>query len=244
VGNSSYGQQGHVVLVRWGTWQRIAVRAAAFHPAPRAIAFSPDGRYLAVPGVADYRREGLYAYDLRRGRTTRLLTGPVGIGTNLSWSADGRGIAFSRDPGTGGGIYILDLAARKVSQLTTDGVDPAWSPDGAEIAFVSHRGGVGRSCTEDGCEPNGEIDIIRTDGSDRRRLTHTRAGESRPAWSADGAHLVAQLTSDEGGSAGGVVVFRADGSCYRVIVPPTDGYGYQLASNALRPSRAPLPGRC
>jgi Tol biopolymer transport system component len=50
---------------------------------------------------------------------------------------------------------------------------PAWSPDGSQIAFGS---GLGRSA---------EIFVMNADGSDQTRLTHDGFRDSVPAWSPD-----------------------------------------------------------
>jgi TolB protein len=56
-------------------------------------------------------------------------------------------------------------------------VDPAWSPDGASIAFSSKRSG------------SSDIYVMRSDGSDTRRLTTSRKDELHPTWSPDGRHI-------------------------------------------------------
>ncbi len=53
-----------------------------------------------------------------------------------------------------------------------NGMSPAWSPDGARIAFLSNR------------KSGWDLYTMRPDGADLQRLTHGRAPE-RPAWSAD-----------------------------------------------------------
>jgi len=68
---------------------------------------------------------------------------------SFSWSPDSRRIAFSatRDPDLGSSgteqLYVLDLADRHVRKLQESGgpnTRPKWSPDGKEIAFVTHGG--------------------------------------------------------------------------------------------------------
>ncbi len=48
---------------------------------------------------------------------------------------------------------------------------PAWSPDGAKIAFHSDR------------DDNYEIYVMNADGSDQTRLTNDAAHAYEPAWS-------------------------------------------------------------
>jgi Tol biopolymer transport system component len=58
-------------------------------------------------------------------------------------------------------------------RLTTDSArdeDPAWSPDGSQIAFRSERDG------------NGEIYVMDADGSDETNLTRHRANDRDPNW--------------------------------------------------------------
>jgi TolB protein len=48
--------------------------------------------------------------------------------------------------------------------------DPAWSPDGTQIAFVSDRDG------------NQEIYVVNIDGTNLQRLTWSEGSDRSPAW--------------------------------------------------------------
>ncbi len=100
-------------------------------------------------------------------------------------SPDGGRIAFTYDTGDADAgkrttqIYIVDLATGQRRALTSEpagSYDPAWSPDGRWIAFVSRA------------EGGTNIWIIRPDGSDRRRLSAGGADRGT-AWSPDGDRL-------------------------------------------------------
>jgi TolB protein len=55
--------------------------------------------------------------------------------------------------------------------------EPAWSPDGSLIAFVSKRDGVSH------------VYVMDADGSGVRRLTDARAEDGGPTWSPDGRRI-------------------------------------------------------
>jgi Tol biopolymer transport system component len=91
----------------------------------------------------------------------------------ISWSPDGRVIAFARRDG----IYALDTGTGQVSRLTAApaatprfAVSPAWSPDGSRIAF---RGGDG-------------IYRLTVATGEMRRLAAIRRDFHQLAWSPDG----------------------------------------------------------
>ena len=78
-------------------------------------------------------------------------------------------------------IFVRDLNGQNPKRLTkhsTDDVDPAVSPKGDQIAWVSQAEDV-----------KGDIWLMDIDGKRKRRLTERRQGERSPQWSADGSLL-------------------------------------------------------
>jgi len=69
---------------------------------------------------------------------------------------------------------------------TATQTDPAPSPDGSSIAYVTDRDG------------NAEIYVMNADGSNPRRLTNTPAAEGSPAWTPDGTRIVYASNAAEG----------------------------------------------
>jgi Tol biopolymer transport system component len=87
-------------------------------------------------------------------------------------------------------LFGADAKGRHVRRLTHERGDvsspaglffqtePAWSPDGARIAFASRRGGAFH------------LYVMNADGSGLRRLTATAKEDHHPAWSPDGQQIV------------------------------------------------------
>jgi Tol biopolymer transport system component/imidazolonepropionase-like amidohydrolase len=99
-------------------------------------------------------------------------------------SPNGRAIAFTAL----GDLWVLPLGGAPV-QITNDpavDLDPAWSPDSTQIAFVSDRGG--------------HMDLWVHDlasNTDKPLGGGGRAAVSGPAWSPDGSHIT-YVTADRG----------------------------------------------
>lgn len=73
----------------------------------------------------------------------RVKLGEIGAVTHVSWSPDGKTLAFSGQKGGISDLYLMDLENGTVRQLTNDkygDIQPTWSPDGRTIAFASDRG--------------------------------------------------------------------------------------------------------
>jgi Tol biopolymer transport system component len=105
------------------------------------------------------------------------------------------------------GVAVVAIALLSAKLLTRTQVDwkdgsPAWSPDGARIAFYSERDG------------NAEIYVMNADGSAVTRLTSTSADEGYPAWSPDGRTI--SFDSDRTGNFD-IFAMNADGSNVRPL---------------------------
>jgi len=101
-------------------------------------------------------------------------------------SPDGSAVAFAftpRDDLLRIEIRIAEVASGAVRALTGTPLladrSPAWSPDGATIAYASERSGWY------------ELHLVGADGSGERQLSRAEADLSEPSWHPDGSRLVA-----------------------------------------------------
>lgn len=76
-------------------------------------------------------------------------------------------------------------AQTRVTNNSASDTQPAWSPDGSKIAFVSNRDG------------NFELYVMNANGTGQTRLTNSMAEEDRPSWSPDGTKI-AFVTNRDG----------------------------------------------
>jgi Tol biopolymer transport system component/endonuclease YncB( thermonuclease family) len=113
-------------------------------------------------------------------------------------------VAFTREVAPGNSeIYVAandGIGATRLTNSPGADTDPAWSPDGTELAFTSTRDG------------NPEIYVMRADGTGVRRLTDDPGDDTDPTWSPDGATIA--FTSTRSGVAN-VWSMGADGSGQR-----------------------------
>ncbi len=160
-----------------GTGQTNLTNNSAADLAP---AWSPDGTRIAFVSDRDAKPE-IYLMNADGTSQTRLTSYLVN-GWAPAWSPDGTRIAFVSDRDGNDEIYVMP-APVALAQVNADSTDqtrltnnsatdygPAWSPDGARIAFVSDRDG------------NYEIYVMNADGTNQTRLTNNPASDSGPAW--------------------------------------------------------------
>ena len=116
--------------------------------------WSPDGRRIAFyrhdssTGISPGSGEDMDVCMISdSGGELHFLaeTGSNKYPEGLSWSPDGKELAFERWNGENSDIFIVSVATRQVRSFTTDGkanMNPVWSGDGRWITYVSSRGVV------------------------------------------------------------------------------------------------------
>lgn len=173
--------------------------------------WSPDGGQIAYAGVG-----GLRLVD-RDGSDDRLLVGDV-TPAATAWSPDGQDLLGLVHDGVDR-LVVVDATTGDVEVLHTAPLDqtlgiPAWSPDGARIAFgqTPHGG------------PQHRIHVVDRAGGPARQLTGDEAlATSALAWTPDGqAVLAATMATGEGQPTRLTRVAVADGA-RTTLVPEVQG---------------------
>ena len=108
---------------------------------------------------------------------TRLTFAP-GLQTDVTFSPDGRFIAYASDQGGNFDIWVQPTAGGgdpvQVTKSPAADTEPDWSPDGGQIVFRSERDGGG-------------LFVVSALGGPERRLA---AFGVRPKWSPDGSRIL------------------------------------------------------
>ena len=137
------------------------------------IAWSPDGARLAF--VSRVRGEAYAEPDDRR-RLPRRFTRLQYKQEHVGWTGDRRQHLFT---------VAADGGAEPVQVTGGDAEDawPAWSPDGATLAFVSARE------PDWDVQPVTDLYLVAAEGGEPRRLTHGGGAFDTVSWSPGGTRL-------------------------------------------------------
>lgn len=164
------GPDGIYITNLDGTDTHRIVEAPTF-PDDGGVSWSPDGRYIVYygGGSAGYIVEPSGA-NITELKITNALA--------FAWSPDGQCLAFStvNQPNGKSSIGVATLGGDRVTvyQPQVEGSDelPAWSPDGAQIAYV-------RAVSD---TSNQDIWIMNADGTDAHPLMTNTDGEQWVDW--------------------------------------------------------------
>ncbi|MBA2304924.1 MAG: serine/threonine-protein kinase [Acidobacteria bacterium] len=142
---------------------------------------APDGSTVAysvrVNGSWD-----IYTQRVGGRKAAAILNDPQRDEAGPAFSPDGLLIAF-HESDTLGGIFVAGATGESVRRITDAGFDPAWSPDGNQIAFT----------TEEIVDPSSRQDestlyVVALGGGVPRKLVDEDAVQ--PSWSPSGERIV------------------------------------------------------
>ncbi len=172
-----------------------------------ALAWSPDGRWLAVADrAAGDETEGLFLIDAQSGEKRRLTRPPINAHLDAapSFSPDGRTLLFTRfsNVGTTIAMFLLSLSADfapvgeaqllKASERFVQ--SPIWTPDGRYILYLAAPNVGAREQTElrkipaSGAGTSEQVAVLEgsiNEMSLGRHLVYTRSSNETDIWRAE-----------------------------------------------------------
>ncbi|HUG42456.1 MAG TPA: prolyl oligopeptidase family serine peptidase [Longimicrobiales bacterium] len=153
--------------------------------------WAPDGRRIA------YLEDGdLWVAELEgRSAGKRLTSGLAGM-RDLAFSPDGGRIAFYSSESGSQDIWIVDAAGSSGPRQVTRGAmalddprfEPAWSPDGRQIAYISNASDYWHD----------DVWLVEVDSGESDRLTRSLMASSTPVWAPDGGRIILFGTAKNG----------------------------------------------
>jgi hypothetical protein len=200
-------------------YQGEQVRAAVSRQ--QSIAWSPDGKLLAVVAALDSTNTDLYVYDPLAGKMTRLTSGPYQT-AGLSWSPNSRSIVHTA---------ISDI---NIGRSGTDNIEGVWAADPNTKDVVSLATGDEHFLQWIGPQRALLYSWNMPCGSYNIKSVDTATGESKIMW--EGSFDSAAADPETGKILVGVSIYDPDTSF-------TDMCGIPLRPNGLymvRPKEEPF----
>ena len=170
-GNPTNGSYQIMVMDRNGANTDTIPRVAGWDPT-----WSSDGKQILFASAAEGKTQ-LFVVN-RNGSDLHQVSNLPAIRGRSDWSADGQFIVTYSGPTWNREVYMMNADGSNARQLTPRGGNsqgPSFSPDGKWVTFTAYFDNYG---DDHGCE----IYIIRTDGTDLRRLTNNDYCDYQPRW--------------------------------------------------------------
>jgi Tol biopolymer transport system component len=141
---------------------------------------SPDGRQVVFASAAAGNRD-VYLLRVGGARAINLTQDSSTDDQQAAFSPDGERIAF-RSERDGGGIFIMGATGESVRRVTSGGFDPAWSPDGASLAYSTEA-------VADPSSRNVQAELWTVEIASGKETRLTEGDAVQGAWSPDGSRI-------------------------------------------------------
>ena len=153
------------------------------HPSEKlSIAWSPDGRVIAISRVSKEEASGIFLIPPTGGPERKIYSrsSTYWYGNELSWSPDGKYLAFTDHPENSYQsmmLYLLSMSTLKATPVKTDckqAVLPSFSPEGEFLAWI--------------CDtwPNQSLRLLHLGDGSVTELLHGDKGIGGIGWLRDG----------------------------------------------------------
>lgn len=151
------------------------------------LSWSHNGSYLAYTTSASDPGSGEKLYIVEQnGRNRKQIGQGLPIFGGIGWSPTEEKLAFATRAGHDelSGIYVYDLKHDEITQIDASinfNTNPAWSPDGSQIAFDSDRNG------------SRQIYAVDLQSGDVSQVTEETDGAVAPYWAFGRKYIVYYL---------------------------------------------------